>query len=120
MTAHKGVIAALAASRETAQTAQLAIGGEGVATLGDDLMGIGLVSDVPNQLIVRGVENVVDCRCQLHRTQTRTKMTGIYGALLDDVASQFVAIACEFVCVERAQIGRRVDLVEIFILFRFH
>ena len=120
VTAHESVETALAAARETAQTSQLTIGGEGVAALGDDLMGVGLVSNVPNQLIIRRIENVVDCRCQLHRTQTRTEMTGIYGALLDDVASQFVAIACEFVCVERAQIGRRVDLVEIFILFRFH
>ena len=105
VTAHKGVVTALATARETAQTVQLTIGGEGVAALGDDLMGVSLVTYVPNQLILRRIENVVECCRQLHSTQTRTEMTGIYGALLDDVASQFVAIRCEFAYAECAQIG---------------
>ena len=106
MATDEGIVLALATARETAQSAQLAIRSECVATLGDDLVGVGLVPNVPNQLIVRRIEHVMEGGSQFDRTQARSQMSRIYGTLFDDVVAQFVAKLRKFIDAQCAKFSR--------------
>ena len=52
----EGVVFALGALGEAGEPAALTQGADAVAPAGQDLVGIGLVADVPDQPVGRGVE----------------------------------------------------------------
>ena len=62
----EGVVFALAHAREAAYASQLAVCGEEVAAPRDYLVGVGLMPDVPDNLVVGGVVNVVYGHGELH------------------------------------------------------
>ena len=53
----KGIKFAFATLRETAQTTQLAQAGHALALTSQDLVRVGLVTDIPHQPVMRGVEH---------------------------------------------------------------
>ncbi|GJE67749.1 hypothetical protein LNAOJCKE_4982 [Methylorubrum aminovorans] len=55
----EGVVLALGALGETGQAAALAERADAIAPSGEDLVRVALVSDVPDDAIVGGVEHVV-------------------------------------------------------------
>ncbi|RML72640.1 hypothetical protein ALQ91_05472 [Pseudomonas syringae pv. syringae] len=61
----KGVVLAFAATRKGRNPVLLAQGGHARATAGEDLVRIGLMTHVPHQTVVRGVENVMQRDGQL-------------------------------------------------------
>ena len=54
-------------------------------------MSVGLVSDVPNDTVVGGVEDIMERHGQFHHTETRSEMPWIVGQLVDDVLAEFIA-----------------------------
>ena len=59
----KGVVFALGALGEAGQAAALAQGADAIAPAGEDLVGVALVADVPDQPVARRVEHIM----QRHR-----------------------------------------------------
>ena len=56
------VVLTLGAQRETVEAAGLADGAQALAAPGQDLVGINLVADVPDEPVLRRVEDVVQCQ----------------------------------------------------------
>ena len=68
------VVFALRALGEAGQAAALAQGADAVAPAGEDLVRIGLVADVPDQAVLRRVEDVVQRDGQLDHAQAGAEM----------------------------------------------
>jgi len=74
----KGVVLALGATREGRDAVLLAQGFHALATTGEDLVRIRLMTDVPYQPVIRGVEDVMQRDGQLDDAQAGTEMpTGL-------------------------------------------
>ncbi len=59
MTGHKRVVGRLHGIRETAQSAQSALSLEEIASAGDELVGISLMTDIVDDAVVGGIEDIV-------------------------------------------------------------
>jgi hypothetical protein len=68
------VVVALASLGEARQASALAQRADPVAASGQDLVGIGLVADVPNELVARRIEHIVERDRELDDTEARAKM----------------------------------------------
>ena len=73
------------------------------------------MAHVPDQLVVRRIEYVMQRGGQLDDAETRSQMAGIQRELLDDESTQLVAVADQFLLRKFPQIGRRIDPVEVFV-----
>ena len=71
----EGVVFALGALGEAAEAPRLAQRADAVAAAGEDLVRIGLMADVPDQLVARRVEDVVQRHRQLDHAQPGAEMT---------------------------------------------
>ena len=65
----EGVIRALTAHRKTADAAELAQRRHGISPPRDDLVRVGLMTHIPHQTVLRGVEHVMQRNGQFHRAQ---------------------------------------------------
>ena len=83
----KGVVLALGTTREGGNAILLAQGAHARATAGEDFVRIGLMTHVPHQPVVRGVEDVMQRDGQLDDAQAGTEMP----AGLTDRVEQFQA-----------------------------
>src|SRR2546422_8175556 len=63
------IVCALGATQESRETARLAQRGEALVTPGEDLPGIRLVPDVPDDLVPRGIEAVTQRHRELDHAQ---------------------------------------------------
>ena len=104
--APEGVVFALGHARETADAPQPPFGPEGLAAPRDDLVGVGLVADVPDDLVLRGVENVMQGRGQLHGPEARSQVARIDRTFVDDVTPQLVAVGGQLLRREFFQLPR--------------
>lgn len=93
---------------------ELTIGVEGIASAGENLVAVGLMSHIPYDAIVGRVEHVVHGHGNLYRAQTRSEMARIVGQFVDNVAAQFITYGGQLVYTKLAKIGRRVDMLQIF------
>ena len=87
-------------------------GRHAVAAAGEDLVRIGLVPDVPDQQVARGLEGVVERDRQLDRAQVRGEVAAGLRDAADDLLAQLVGELSELVDRELAQVGGQVDAVE--------
>ena len=78
----KSVVFAFVTARETTQTAQLAQGLHALAPPGENFVGVRLVSNVPDDAILRRVEYVMQSNRQLHRSQVGAQMAAGCGDAL--------------------------------------
>ena len=85
----EGVVFAFRAVGEGADAALGADGGHPVLAASQDLVGVGLVSDVPDQLVVGGVEDIMQGDGQLDRAQARRKVPAGDADGLGQVVAQF-------------------------------
>ena len=106
----ESVVFALGHAREAADAPQPALGFERFAAARDDLVGIGLVSHVPHDLIGGRVEDIMQGGGQLHSPQTRREVSGIYRTFVDDIASQLVAVSAQLLRGEPFEVLRRIDM----------
>ena len=84
------IIFAFAALGETGKPAALAQGAHARAAAGEDLVGIGLVADVPDDAVVGRLEHVMQRRGQLDHAQPGAEMTAGHRNDVDQVGAQFV------------------------------
>ena len=83
----EGVVLALVAARKAGDAAELAQRGHALAPAGQDLVRIGLVAHVPDQPVVRRVEDVMQRDRELDRAEVRRQMAaGLRHALEDELA----------------------------------
>ena len=82
---------ALAALREAAEALVHAVGVEGVTTARQDFVSVGLVSDVPDDLVLRGVEDVMEGDRQLHHAQAGAEVASLFADHIHNELAQLVA-----------------------------
>ncbi len=73
----EGIECALLPARVSAQAAVFAVGVKLVPPAGKDFVRVGLMAHIPDQLIVRGVEDVVQGHGQFHGAQVGAKMARV-------------------------------------------
>lgn len=108
----EGVVLALCAAREGRQAVLLAQGAHQLAAFGEDLVRIGLVADVPDQAIVRSVEDVVQGDGQLDHAEAGAEMTAGLPDGIQQVLAQLVGQGFQVRLAQPAQFGRRRGAVE--------
>src|SRR3974377_1367002 len=91
------VVFALGTLGEAGKSAALTQGADAVAPASENLMRVGLVPDVPDQLVARRVEHVVQGDGQFHDTEPGTEMASGFGHSIDRLATQFVSELAELI-----------------------
>lgn len=86
----EGVVFALGACRKGRKTSLLLDRVEPAAPAGQDLVRIGLMTDVPDDAVVRRPEHVVQRNGQLDRAKPRGEMTAARRDGIDQVCAQLV------------------------------
>ena len=75
-------------------------------------MRIGLVADIPNQPVVRRIENIMQGNRELDHAESRPEMAARHRDRVDRLATQFVGHLGEIAFIQAPQIGGRGDRVE--------
>ena len=104
MTTGKSVIFTFRWRREGLQTSQFAVGTEFFAASRQDLVTIGLMTYIPYDTVLGGVEDVMECYGDFHHTKTRCQMTRVYGHFLDNVLTQFLTELRQLVHLQSSEI----------------
>ena len=84
------IVLALGAAGEAGEAVLLAQGADAVAAAGQDLVRIGLVADVPDQAVVRGVEDGVEGDGQLDDAEAGAEMAAGHRDGVDHLGAQLV------------------------------
>ena len=108
----KGVIFALGALGETGEAAALPKRANPIAATGQNLVGIALMPDIPDQTVIGRIEGVVECDGQLDNAKPGAEMTSGHRNGIDCFAAQFICKLTQKTLVQPAQIMRRLYLVE--------
>ena len=69
-------------------------------------MGVGLVPDVPDDLVLGGIKDPVQGDGQLHDPEARREVPAVGGADLDDPGAQLAGQLFQFLQGEPLQLGR--------------
>src|SRR6516164_6803070 len=86
----EGVILALGSFRESRESATLARRTDAVAPAGQYLVRIGLMPNIPNQLVAWRIENVVQRHREFNNPQASPKMTTGYRDSVNRLGPQFI------------------------------
>src|SRR3954469_10190798 len=106
------VVLALGALGETGEPAALPQRPNPLAASGQNFVRVGLVSDVPDQPVVRRVEYVMQGDRQLDDAEACSEMATGYRDRADRLAAQLVGNFLKVFLVDAAQIGRRLDRIQ--------
>ena len=106
------VVLALGAAGEAGQAAALAQGADAVAPAGQDLVRVGLVADVPDQPVARGVENGMDGDREFDDAERGAEMAAGDGDRVDGLGAQLIGELAQLLGGEVPQIGRIADAVQ--------
>ena len=90
----------------------LANGGELVATPGDQLVWIGLVTGVKYDLIARRIEHVVQGKSELDDAEIAAEMPPDFGNDVDDPRADFFRELGELIAIQLADVSGSIDRVE--------
>ena len=90
MAAPESVVFTFPAFRKWRETAFFFYRLQQIAPAGQDFVRVRLVTDIPDQPVVRRVENMVQGDRQLDRAQTGCKMPTHRADRIDQVGAQFV------------------------------
>ena len=108
----KGVVFALRPLGETGEAVALAQGADPIAPTGQDLVWIGLVADVPDQHVLRRLEDVVQRHRQLDDAEPGAEMAAGNRDRVDGLIAKLVGELAEILGVEFAKIARKHHLIE--------
>ncbi len=86
----QGVVGALAPLGKTADALELPQGPETLPAPGEEFMGIGLMSHVPDDLIPGAVEDVVQGDGEFHHPQAGSQVPAGFGHGGDDLVPNFL------------------------------
>ncbi|MGA3308517.1 MAG: hypothetical protein ABSD08_07880 [Xanthobacteraceae bacterium] len=106
------IIFALGALGETGQAAALTQRADAVASAGENLVRIGLVTDVPNEPIGRRVEHVVQRHGQLDHAEPGAEMAAGDRNGVDGLLPQLIGKLAQLAFFEPPEVAWRVDKVE--------
>ena len=106
------VVLAFGALGEAGQAAALAQGADTVTAAGQDLVRIGLMADVPDQPVPRGIEHIVQRHSQLDDAEAGAKMAAGRGDGIDCLLAQFVGDLAQLALIEAAEIVGSFDNIE--------
>ncbi len=106
------VVFAFRALGEAAQASALPEGADSVAPSGQDLVGVGLMADVPDDAIGRRVEYVVERHRQFDDPEACAQMPAGHRNRADRLGAQFAGDLGEVARAQFAQIGGRADLIQ--------
>src|SRR5699024_5132171 len=100
------------ATEEPAQAALLADGVEAVAATGEQLVDVGLVADIPDELVFGGGEHGVEGDGELDGSEAGAQVPAGAGDRGDELGAQLVGQRRELSRGERLEIIRTGDPVE--------
>ncbi|MGY4607355.1 hypothetical protein ACVW16_005767 [Bradyrhizobium sp. USDA 4474] len=106
------IVVALGALGEAGQATAGAECADAVAPSGQDLVRVGLMADVPDQPVTRGIEDVVDRGGQLDHAEARAEVTAGHRDGVDGLLTQLVGDLANLLDLELAQVFRCPDGVE--------
>ena len=105
----EGVVGALAALGESRQPAFLTHAAHAGTPAGEYLVRIGLVAHVPDQPVLRGVEDIVQGDGKVHHSQPRRQVTAGTGDAVDEEAAQLLRQLGKPVFGQPAKVGGKLD-----------
>ncbi len=108
----EGVVFALGSLRESGQAAAGAQGANAVTPAGQNFVRISLVTDVPDQLVIGRVKNVVKGHREFDDAEARAEVTAGDGDRVDRFSAQLIGNLLQVPCIDTAQISRTLDGVE--------
>ncbi len=108
----EGVVFALGALGEAGQAAALAQGADALAPPGQDLVRIGLVADVPDEPVMRRLEDVVQRHRQFHHAEPGAEMPAGHRDGVDRLGAQLVRDLTQVRLGQAAQVRGRLDGIE--------
>ena len=106
------VVFAFAAFGKAGQAAALPQSANPVAPSGQDFVRVALVPHVPDQLILRRVEHIMDGGGQFHHAQPAAQMAAGYAHRANHFGAQFIGELAQLLRLQLAQIGGQVDCVQ--------
>ena len=112
MSGTEGVVFAFGAFGEARKPTALTQGADAVTTTCQNLVRIGLVAHVPDDLVVRCVEDVMQGDGKFDHTKTRTQMPASDGHGVDGLGPQFISDLTQIGFRQFAQIRRLRDAVQ--------
>ena len=107
MTDAESVKFTLCAGRERRESLILLDRREPIATAREDLVRIRLMSDIPDQPVVRRLEHVMQRHRQFDSAQARRKVSALAADGLDQVSAQLFGDLRQVTPRQRAQVRRR-------------
>ena len=110
MSASEGVVLALVGRWERTKSAKMTIGGEGIATASQNLMTCSLMPDIPDNTVVWGIKDVMQCHRKLDHTKSTSEMAGIVGHLLYYLLPELVAHLRQHFDGQSPKVGRKLYL----------
>ena len=109
MTDAEGVVGALGAGGERRKAVFLLDRSQAVAATGQHFVRVSLMSDVPDQSVLRGVVDMMQGHGELDRPESCGEVAAPGRDGVDQVVTQFGADRTQLASGERAQILRGVD-----------
>ena len=116
MAGYKGIILTLGRIGKGTQSLELPIRVETVATTRQNLMRVGLMPDIPHQLILRCIKYIMQRHGQLNRAQRRCQVSRIMTERADNKIPQLVTNCRQRLLRQLLQVGRGIDLMDILVL----
>ena len=92
-------------------------------TAGQQLVGVSLVPDIPDDLVLRGIEHPVQSDRQFDHAKRARQMAAVGGDNIDDLGADFVTDSVKLVETHRFQLSGRLQSGEQFtclVLFGAH
>ncbi len=109
MTGAHDVVLGLEDRAERGQPVVLADCRQGVAAAGEDLVRVGLVADVPEDLVAGRVEQAVQGDGQLAGAEVGAEVAADLADRVDDVGAHLLRDLLQLLVVELVQVGGRID-----------
>mmetsp|Transcript_30941 Transcript_30941/g.67598 ORF Transcript_30941/g.67598 Transcript_30941/m.67598 type:complete len:315 (-) Transcript_30941:278-1222(-) len=106
------VVLALRALCERSEPIGLAESLHLLAAAGENLVGVRLVTHVPDDLVLGQVENLMQSHCELNDAQAGPKMTSCVAHVVDHVCTEFLGQLVELRQVKVLHVNREVDGVQ--------
>src|SRR3569833_3212488 len=112
MAGAKRIVGAFLAVGEACETTGLAQRSNSVTTTSQDLMWISLMADVPNQTIVRRVEDPMQGYGEFDDSEARTKMAAGHRHCIYHLFAEFGRDLRQLLFRQLTQIKRRLNTIE--------
>lgn len=71
-----------------------------------------LVTNIPNELVLRSIEHIVKRYCEVSNTQASPKMPACAADIVDDIFTQLLTKLFELPPIEVLDVYRKVDCVQ--------